>query len=297
MKKSCIFLISARKNMLPKSLYYCDLNYNKRFNHDIIIFYHGNKYDDIKYRNYIKSINPKTNYIFHKLELKLPDNVKEEDLFYNKTHIPYVKKDFPKSRVGYLYANYFWNNFMNFKELDNYDKLIRIDDDSWFKKKIDYNIFEKMEESKKLCGCGYSWNHHHHRVLDTRKNFYNWIKEYVNKYNIDVKSNILKKCLEEGENDIIDNRKCNKKFHAMKQLCGNFNIYNRKMFKLQEWKQYNKEFNDYAGGFKYRWGDCEVISFFYYIHIGESFFDLNLKEKGIYLNALPGTRMVYNGLS
>ena len=103
--------------------------------------------------------------------------------------------------------------------------------------------------------------------------------------------------MEEGENDIIDNRKCNKEFHEMEQLCGNFNIYNRKMFEMPEWKQYNNEFNDYAGGFKYRWGDCEVISFFYYIHMGESFFDLNLKEKGIYLNALPGTGMVHNGLS
>lgn len=282
--------------MLPKALYYLDLNYNKNFNHDILIFYHGNKYDDPSFRKIISNINPKTKYFFHKLEFKLPDNVKEKDLFYNKTNIPYVKKDFPKSRVGYLFANYFWNNFMHLKQLDEYDKLIRIDDDSWFKKKIDFNIFDKMEKSKKICGCGYSWNHVHHRVLDTRVNFYNWIKEYVNKYNIDVKNKTLKKCLEEGENDTVDDRKCNKEFHTMKQLCGNFNIYDRKMFELPEWKQYNKEFNDYAGGFKYRWGDCEVISFFYYIHMGESFLDLNLKEKGIYLNALPGTDMVKNGL-
>jgi hypothetical protein len=283
--------------MLPQSLYYCELNYNKQFNHDIIIFYHGQKYDDVKYRNLIKSINPKTNYIFHKLELKLPDHVKEEDLFYNKTHIPYVKKDFPKSRAGYLYANYFWNNFMNFKQLDDYDQLIRIDDDSWFKKKIDFNIFEKMKQSNKLCGGGYTWNHVHHRVLDTRMNLYNWMGNYVNKYNIDVKSKRLKKCLEEGENDIIDNRKCNKCFHTMKILPGNFMIYNRKMFELPEWKQYNKEINDYAPYFKHRWGDTEIMTLFYYIHIGESFFDLDLKNKGFYSNSLPGTTMVHNALN
>ena len=41
----CIFLISARKELLKKCLYFLDENYNKSYNHDIIIFYHGNKYD------------------------------------------------------------------------------------------------------------------------------------------------------------------------------------------------------------------------------------------------------------
>ena len=72
--------------------------------------------------------------------------------------------------------------------------------------------------------------------------------------------------------------------------------YNRKMFNMLEWKQYNDEFNKYAGGFKYRWGDCEVISFFYYIYLGDSFCDLDLKEKGFYSNALPNTQMIKNGL-
>lgn len=293
---SCIFLISCRKDMLPQSLYYLDINYNKNFNHDILIFYHGNKYDDENYRKNIYNINPKTKYSFHKLECKLPDNISEKELFYNKRQIQYVRNDFPKSREGYLYANYFWNNFMNYEELYKYNNLIRVDDDSWFKQLIEYNLFDKLNESNKLCGTGYTWNHVHNRVLDTRMNFYYWIKYYVNKYDIDVKSNELKQYLLEGEKDIIDGRKCNKGFHSMKMLSGNFNIYNREMFNMPEWIQYNKEFNNYNGGFKFRWGDCEVISMFYYIHIGDEFLDLNLKNKNIYANALPGTGMVHNGL-
>ena len=65
---------------------------------------------------------------------------------------------------------------------------------------------------------------------------------------------------------------------------------------MPEWKQYNLEFNKIAGGFKYRWGDCEVISLFYYLHVGDTFLDLNLKEKDIYLNAMPKTGMIKNGL-
>ena len=43
------------------------------------------------------------------------------------------------------------------------------------------------------------------------------------------------KYLSEGENDIIEGRKCNAKFHSMKMLSGNFNIYNRikKLWQVQ----------------------------------------------------------------
>ena len=294
--KACIFLISARKEVLKESLSYLDKNYNNIYNHDIIIFYHGEKYDDNNFRKLISNINPKTKYIFHKLEYKLPNNVNEKELFYNRKNIKYVINCFPKEREGYLHANYFWNNFMNYNELEKYDYLIRIDDDSWFKNKIEFNLFEELNKQNKLCGTGYSWNHVHHRVLDTRVNFYKWTQDYVKKYNIKVKNKNLEKYLNEGENDIIDDRKCNRNFHSMKMLSGNFNIYNRKMFDTTEWKQYNKEFNDYAGGFKYRWGDCEIISLFYYIHIGDSFLDLDLKDKDIYSNALPKTKPIKNGL-
>ena len=39
-KKGCIFLISARKNLIKDCLKYLDENYNKKFNYPILIFYH-----------------------------------------------------------------------------------------------------------------------------------------------------------------------------------------------------------------------------------------------------------------
>ena len=68
----------------------------------------------------------------------------------------------------------------------------------------------------------------------------------------------------------------------MKYLCGNCNIYNRKMFETNEWKQYLNEFNKLGGGYRYRWGDCEIISMFYYLHTGEEYLDLDLRTKGLY---------------
>ena len=50
----CIFLISARKNLLKICLTLLERNYNHRFNYPIHIFYHGNKYDDINFRKSIQ---------------------------------------------------------------------------------------------------------------------------------------------------------------------------------------------------------------------------------------------------
>ena len=285
MKNGCIFLISARKHLLKSCLTLLNDNYNSKFNYPILIFYHGKKYDDLEFRKSIESINSNTKYSFHKIEAKIPDHLTEKDMFWNLPNNNYAR-GFGKKREGYLHANYFWHNFMNFKVLENFDYLIRIDDDSWFKKNINFDMFEELDKHNKLCGCAYTWNHVHHRVLETRANLFQWIKYYAKKYNIDIKSQNLKKYLEEGENDFIDNIRCNKNFHSMNYLCGNCNIYNKKMFETKEWKQYLNEFNSLAGGYRYRWGDCEIISMFYYLHIGDTYLDLDLRTKELYHNQI-----------
>ena len=287
MKKGCIFLISARKNILKTCLQYLNVNYNKVFKYPILIFYHGSKYDDLDFQDSIKSINPDVQTTFHKLECKIPDHLQEKDLFYN-LDCSYVRKSFPKSREGYLHANHFWNNFMDHPELKQYEYMMRIDDDSWFKAPIDFDFFEELDNQNKLMGTGYHWNHVNDRVIDTRLNFYQWIQHYVQKHNVDVKHQDLKKYLSEGENDVVQERKCNKAFHEMKQMSGNCSIYNRKLFETESWKTYLKEFNDVAGGYRYRWGDCEVQSFYYYMHVGDEFMDLDLRTKNLYHNQIYG---------
>lgn len=284
-KNGCIFLISARKNVLQRCLTYLDNNYNNQFNYPILIFYHGIKYDDIDFRKSIENINVKTKVSFHKLEAKIPEHLTDKDMFWNLKNK--YSNDFGKKRLGYLHANYFWNNFMNFEELLKYDYMIRIDDDSWFKGKINFDFFDELDKQNKLCGTGYTWNHVHDRVLNTRHNLYKWIKDYVNKYNVDIKHNKLKQFLEEGEKDNVCGIRCNKNFHSMNFLSGNCNIYNRKMFETDEWKQYLNEFNKLAGGYRYRWGDCEVISMYYYLHIGDEFLDLDLRNQNLYHNQMP----------
>ena len=65
------------------------------------------------------------------------------------------------------------------------------------------------------------------------------------------------------------------------------------MFETSEWKQYNDEFNKIAGGYRYRWGDCEVISMYCYMYFNNGFYNLKLKEKDLYHDQLPGTKMIF----
>ena len=284
-ENACIFLISARKNLLKTCLSFLDKNYNNQFNYPILIFYHGTKYDDINFRKSIESINPNTKYSFHKIKSEIPEHLKEEDMFWNLPNNGYAKK-FGKERLGYLHAIYFFNNFMNFEELKNFDYMMRIDDDSWFKNKMNFDMFEELDKQNKLCGTAYSWNHVNKSILETRQHLFDWIKNYVEKYNVIIKNKNLEKYLNQGQKDKIDNIKCNKNFHSMKILSGNCNIYNRQMFETEEWTNFLEEYNKLGGGYRYRWGDNDLISMFYYLHLGDNFMDLKLKKKNLYNNQI-----------
>ena len=98
-KKKCIFLISARKDLLKECLTYLDKNYNYKHNYPNIIFYFGNKYSSHGFRNKIKSINSKTEYRFHKLKNKVPSNISKKDLFWNLKNNAYAKNF--KGRIEY----------------------------------------------------------------------------------------------------------------------------------------------------------------------------------------------------
>tara|TARA_B100001094_G_scaffold322812_1_gene372705 strand:+ start:5963 stop:6835 length:873 start_codon:yes stop_codon:yes gene_type:complete len=285
MKNGCIFLISARKNLLKTCLSCLDKNYNFKFNYPVLIFYHGKKYDDESFRKSIESINPNTKYSFHKLDAKIPEHLTEKDMFWNLPNNKYAKQ-FEKKREGYLHANYFWNNFMNLKELKDFDYLIRIDDDSWFKNPICFDFFEELDKANCYFGTGFTWNHYADNHLQTRHNLFIWINDYVNRYDVNVKNKQLKESLNGEINNSL--------FHTLDWNLGNLNIYNIKMFKTDEWKQYNYDFNKLAGGYRYRWGDIEVIGLFAYIHLDNPLLNFDLKKKGLYDVKLPNTKCIHD---
>jgi len=53
-----------------------------------------------------------------------------------------------------------------------------------------------------------------------------------------------------------------------------------------------EEFNDIAGGYRYRWGDCEVIGLYAYMHLDNPLIDFDLRNKNLYSPQLPNTTYV-----
>ena len=80
--------------------------------------------------------NPKVQFV----EKKVPDFIKEKDLFYNKTYLEYVRKTFPKSRKNYLHMCEFLSDISETPHINKYDIVVRFDDDSWFNKKFNFNF-------------------------------------------------------------------------------------------------------------------------------------------------------------
>lgn len=281
---ACIFLISARKNLLHTCLKYLDDNFNKVYKYPIYIFYHDNIYDDLDFQSSIKSINSSVSYTFSNIKFNIPSHIKKQDLFFNLKNNKYAK-NFTSKRINYLHANFFWNNFMHDSfNLNHFDYVMRIDDDSWFKSKIDFDLFDSVNEPNTFFSTGFTWNHFTSSHLETRVDLFNFIKNYVSKYNISVKNKQLSDALN-GEVD-------NSNFHTLLWNCGNLNVYNMKLFKHPYWKIYNDLFNDIAGGYRYRWGDIEIIGLFCYIHFDIPLIDLKLKEKNLYHDKIPGAYII-----
>ena len=271
-KKGCIFLISARKKLLKECLFLLNENYNTKFCYPILIFYHGKIYDDHKYRESIRSINNKVEYRFHKLKAKIPTNLKKKDLFWNLENNIYAQES--RGRIGYLHAVTFKTNFINYEQFSEFDYFMVIDDDSWFKEKIEIDLFEELDKNKGLFGTSHKWKNSTERARNTRVNLFNWTRSFIRDYKAEVKDKKLRESLN-GEVD-------NKLFHSLEWHSGNCSVFNRKMFDTDSWKNFNKEFNKIAGGYRYRWGDCEIMSLYAYIYLKPALIDFNLKEKGLY---------------
>ena len=219
MKKGCIFLISARKNLLRECLFWLNENYNNKFRYPILIFYHGKKYDDYKFRESIRSINNKVEYRFHKLKAKIPSHIKKKDLFWNLEN-SYAKRF--RGRIGYLNAITFKINFINYEQFNEFDYLMVIDDDSWFKGKIEIDLFEELDKNNGLFGTSHMWKNSTERAINTRVNLFNWTKSFIQNNKLEVKDKKLRESLT-GEVD-------NQLFHSLEWNSGNCNVFNRKMF-------------------------------------------------------------------
>jgi hypothetical protein len=278
---AAIYLLSSRTLLLEKCLTNLFKNWNCKYNYPVYVHY----FNDIYSKKFIEKINKNISkkIYFHQISYEIPKHLNEKELFYNKTEIPYVKKSFPKKRLGYLHGERFWLNLTSYgeigclvAELKNYDFLMRIDDDSNFKKKIDFDLFDKLEEYP--IASAYMYNRYTDRVRDTRIGLWEFYKDYLKKFNYTPKNSILRKAVED-DNEMM--------MHKLYWTAGNCNLYNIKEFKKKPWEEYKKELNDFGGHYKNRWGDLETIGLFCYTHFEKNPYNFDLKKNGYYDDKFP----------
>jgi hypothetical protein len=285
---AAIYLLSSRVLLLEQCLKNLYKNWNSKYNYPVYVHYYNNIYS----KKFIKKIKDEIspNIFFNKINYKIPPHIKETDLFYNKTNIDYVKKSFSKNRMGYLHMLYFAINITKFgeegclvKELSKYDYLMKIDDDSYFKNKIEIDLFEKLEDFSSATA--YTWNFVSQRVRDTRVGLWKFYKDYLTKYNYTPKNLYLKKAIENDDEE---------KMHYLNWTGGNCNLYNLTKFKNNPtWTEYLKELNKFGGYYKYRWGDIEMMDLFCNTHFEKCSYNFDLKNKNLYDNKFPSYLSTY----
>lgn len=277
----CIFLISSRVKVLKECLRLLFLNYNHKYSYPVLVFYFDNIYNE----GFIKDIHQSIshNIQFIPIDYKIPEHLKESDLFYNRDYLSYVRKCFPKSRLGYLHAITWKSNFSNNKLLQQYDWSIMIDDDSFFTKPINFDFFEILDTNNCYFGSAYTKTEVYPNERDCRQQLHNFTKQFCTKHNIIPKNKILKKFLNEDSDIYLMGPKQRKIENTpLTWNCGNCNIFNMKMFRTDTWKKWNQEFNDSGGGYLHRWGDIEVIGLYAHIFLDKPLYDFRLIEQQLF---------------
>src|SRR3989344_3666752 len=143
--KGVIWYIAARP-CLRESLELLYRNFSNEFHYPVIVHTFGKIYSDSFYEWAHKELDPTIRFI--ELEKpEIPVHIAEQELFYNRTEIPYVRKSFPKSRVGFLHVNQFVSGeIMGRLEMQEYDYTLKMDDDVFIVKKIDFDIFQFAQD-------------------------------------------------------------------------------------------------------------------------------------------------------
>ena len=164
---AAIYLISSRTKLLELCLKKLFKNWNNKYDYPVYIHYFNDIYDK-NFKDRVYKISK--NIFFHQIDYALPSNLSEKELFYNRTEVPYVKRSFSKKRLGFLHTLRFMTNITSFgklgcpvKDLEKFDYIMRIDDDSYFKREIDFDLFDILKNNP--IATGYMYNNFTHSFI------------------------------------------------------------------------------------------------------------------------------------
>ena len=259
--KACIVYISSRTSCLKHSLQSIWENYNYKYDYPVYVHYFDDIYDNMEVQNSLCE-NNEQNVKFISVPYATPSHLKEEELFYNRTNLWYVRTSFSIHRKGYLHMCNFTSNMYGYKNTDlkKYEYIMTHDDEAGFNKELPYDPIKVMDRRPELMGAlalrSNAKPHQGH--LDTTVNLWQFIKGYIKKFNIVPENKELRNLLNDPNGE--------KKYLTLKYP--DTYVIKTKMFEEQSWKNWINSINLYGGNYKYRWGDCLIFGIYYYLHHG-----------------------------
>lgn len=274
---ACIQFISSRDKCLKRALETLYRHFNNKYDYPVYVYYFDNIYSNFDYRRDIhKSISENIHFI--QVPYKIPEHVKEEELFYNRTNLDYVRRNFPRTRKGYLHMCDFNCNVFTYpnSRLSEFDYVINMDDEGGFVRDYPVNLIGKLDfihEDMAAFTTGKRLKNGkpHQGHLDCRIGLWETTKEFIDKYNL------LCPELEELYNN-------KDQLHYLEY--SDTYVFNTKIYKTEIWKNWIDHINASGGIYKYRWGDNEIYSIFCYLVNGHPIIDLEVVMKGYYNQGL-----------
>ena len=255
MSKSAIHILTQntieRKIYLKTTLYFLFKNFNAKYKYPVIILHEGD-YDNIAINEISTSIRKDCRYLieFKKIDssdFEIPKYIDEDKM--NRC-IKSVPVPYWRNKNYRLMCNFWINNFI--KYCDNYDYIMRIDDDSIIEEPICVDIFKIIEEKN----FNYMSN-----IIHVDCSICNYgMKSFFEKImpdKIDKIGDLFKKKLYFALNlEDYKNTSINMAMPIM--YYNNFSVIRTSVWKSSEIKEIINKINENGNIFYCRWGDAPL---------------------------------------
>jgi alpha 1,2-mannosyltransferase len=229
-KAAIVYLVRSKPkdiSDLKRSLSLLDVNFSNRFNYPVIIFH-----EDIS-EDLMDKIHKATQSTvqFEKVIFEIPDFLKKEE-------IPeFIYVDGFEFSMGYRHmCRFFSGTIFYHPALKDFDYYWRLDTDSFLLDKINYDVFQFMQERN----LEYGYIHINKDEPDAIKGLWEITKRYIEDNNINPK--FLHK--------FTPNEDWDRSYYYT-----NFEISKLDFWRSDEFMNYFKYIDESGGIYKYRWGD------------------------------------------
>ena len=195
--------------------------------------------------------------IFKQVPYKSPENVREEDMFYNKKDNSYARNRFSVHRKGYLHMLNFKCNMLNYENTNfhNYKYVLLLDDEAGFTKEINFDPFQILCDNKVSMGSFYTQERERQPSsgqIDTTVGLWDFTKQFIKENDIKITSKHIQNLMKDPNAFININRL---PIFGMRAIDINF-------LKDPLWIRWLETINKNGGIYEWRWGDDDIYTLF-----------------------------------